>query len=138
MAGTIFYICDRKACDKCNEFCFHTTDITHAKNFIKSTNPLCITEYNYWEINEEDRIKELRLCKVNEEFGYFHCWEQYADVMAPGLTVGSHPGGQYYRVFGIVEFNDGIERVDPEKIKFVDEFNASLVAMNKIQEENDT
>ena len=54
--------------------------------------------------------KELRLCKVNEELGYFHCWEQYADVMAPGLTVGSHQGGQYYRVFGIVEFNDGIER----------------------------
>ena len=57
--------------------------------------------------------------------------------MAPGLTVGSHQGGQYYRVFGIVEFNDGIERVDPEKIKFVDEYNASLVAMNKIQKEND-
>ena len=81
--------------------------------------------------------KELRLCKVNEELGYFHCWEQYADVMDPGLTVGSHPGGQYHRVFGIVEFNDGIKRVGPEKIKFIDEYNASLVAMNKIQKEND-
>ena len=143
MDSTIFYICDREACDKCNEFCFHTTDITHAKNFIKSTNPLCITEYNYWENDEKDRMddedakKELRLCKVGKKIGYFHCWEQYADVMAPGLTVGSHQGGQYYRVFGIVEFNDGIERVDPEKIKFIDEYNASLVAMNKIQKEND-
>ena len=81
--------------------------------------------------------KELRLCKVNEELGYFHCWEQYADVISPGLAVGSHPGGQYYRVFGIVEFNDGIERVDAEKIKFIDEYNASLVSMNKIQKEND-
>ena len=76
--------------------------------------------------------KELRLCKVNEELGYFHCWEQYADVISPGLT-----GCQYSRVFGIVEFNDGIERVDPEKIKFIDEYNANLVAMNKIQKEND-
>ena len=24
--------------------------------------------------------KELRLCKVDKELGYFHCWEQYADV----------------------------------------------------------
>lgn len=80
--------------------------------------------------------KELRLCQVGKETGYFHCWEQYADVIAPGLTVGSHPGGQYSRVFGIVEFDDGIERVSPEKIKFVDEYNASLVAMNKIQKEN--
>lgn len=58
MAGTIFYICDRKACDKCNEFCFHTSDITHAKNFMKSTNPLRIAEYDYWEINEEDKIDD--------------------------------------------------------------------------------
>ena len=59
MAGTIFYICDRKACDKCNDFCFHTSDITHAKNFIKSTNPLRITEYDYWENDEKkDRMDD--------------------------------------------------------------------------------
>ena len=34
------------------------TDITHAKNFIKSTNPRCITEYNYWENDEKDRIDD--------------------------------------------------------------------------------
>lgn len=61
--------------------------------------------------------KELRLCKVGKETGYFHCWEQYSDVIAPGLTVGSHPGGQYSRVFGIVEFDDGVERVSAEKIE---------------------
>lgn len=35
--------------------------------------------------------------------------------------VGSNPGGQYSRVFGIVEFDDRIERVDPTKIQFIDE-----------------
>lgn len=38
--------------------------------------------------------KELRLCKVGKELGYFHCWEQYGDVIFPGIAVGSHPGGQ--------------------------------------------
>lgn len=57
--------------------------------------------------------KELRLCKIGKELGYFHCWEQYDDV--------SNPGGQYSRVFGIVEFDDRIERVDPTKIQFIDE-----------------
>ena len=52
--------------------------------------------------------KELRLCKVSKELGYFHCWEQYGDVIAPGLTIGSNPGGQYSRVFVFVEFDDGI------------------------------
>ena len=74
--------------------------------------------------------KELRLCKVNNELGYFHCWEQYSDVIAPGLTVGSHPGGQYSRTFGIIEFYDRIERVDPLKIQFVDEINNYLHIKN--------
>ena len=54
--------------------------------------------------------KELRLCKIGKELGYFHCWEQYTD-----------PGDQYSRVFGIVEFDDRIKRVDPTKIQFIDE-----------------
>ena len=70
--------------------------------------------------------KELRLCKVGKELGYFHCWEQYGDVISPGLMVGSHPGGQYSRVFGIIEFDDRIERVDPPKIQFVDEIHNFL------------
>ena len=81
--------------------------------------------------------KELRLCKVGKEFGYFHYWEQYADVIAPGLTAGSHPGGQYARVFGLVEFDDGLERVSPEKIKFIDEINAGLQALNKANQEEE-
>lgn len=70
--------------------------------------------------------KKLRLCKVDKELGYFHCWEQYGDVISPGLTIGSNPGGQYSRVFGIIEFDDRIERVDPSKIQFVDEIHNFL------------
>lgn len=66
---------------------------------------------------------------IDDKVGYFHCWEQYADIIAPGLIVGSHPGGQYARVFGIVEFGDGVERVDPSKIKFIDEGNAILYSL---------
>lgn len=31
----ILYICDRKACKRCNPECHHTTDIKHAYNFKK-------------------------------------------------------------------------------------------------------
>lgn len=96
--------------------------------------------------------KELRLCKIGKELGYFHCWEQYGDVIFPGIMVGSNPdeqysqvfgtvefddriervdqtqGGQYSRVFGIVEFDNRIERVDPTKIQFIDETHNYLHA----------
>lgn len=75
--------------------------------------------------------KELRECKVNKELGYFHCWEQYTDVITPGITIGSHLGGQYSRVLGIVEFDDRIERVDPSKIQFVDEVHNFLHCRKK-------
>ena len=92
-------------------------------------------------LNDITIKKELRLCKVGGEFGYFHCWEQYGDVIFPGLTVGSHPdpGGQYSRVFGIVEFYDQIERVDPTKIQFIDEAHDFLSAYSEMitgKEEN--
>lgn len=74
--------------------------------------------------------KELRLCKVGETLGYFHCWEQYNDVIFPGVMNGSEPCPtcQYSRVFGVVEFGDRIARVDLSKIKFVDETNNVLNA----------
>ena len=75
--------------------------------------------------------KELGLCKVGEEFGYFHCWEQYGDVIFPGLTVGSNPGGQYSRMFDIVEFDDRVMRIEPSKIKFVDEVHDFLHEYSK-------
>lgn len=82
-------------------------------------------------IGEFEITHEKRLCIVNEKHGYFHCWEPYATVMAPGLTIGSPPGGQFSQVYAIVEFADGVERVDPSKIKFVDEDNAQLAAWDK-------
>ena len=75
---------------------------------------------------------KTRICKVGDRAGYFHCWEHYADVLAPGLTIGSHPGGQFSRAYGIVEFQDGVERVDPSRIKFIDEDNASLKQLNEV------
>ena len=32
--------------------------------------------------------QERRLCKVNDQIGYFNCQENYADVVSPDLTVG--------------------------------------------------
>lgn len=35
----VAYLCDRKACEDCHpEFCDHTLDISHARNFIKDVN----------------------------------------------------------------------------------------------------
>lgn len=73
---------------------------------------------------------KTRSCTVDGESGYFHCWEQYADVIAPGLTIESQQGGQFSKIFGIVEFANRVERVDPYRIKFTDEKNAAL-SMNK-------
>lgn len=78
--------------------------------------------------------KELRLCKVGKELGYFHCWEQYGDIIFPGIMVGSNSGGQYSRVFGIVEFDNRIERIDPTKIQFIDETHDFLHAKKKYLE----
>lgn len=48
-----------------------------------------------------------RPCEVGNRHGYFHCWEQFS-------------GGQFSRIFGIVEFEEKVERVDPTQIKFLD------------------
>ena len=83
-------------------------------------------------LNDITVKKELRLCKVGEEFGYFHCWEQYGDVIFPGLMVGSNPGGQYSRVFGIVEFDDRVTRIEPSKIQFIDKAHDYLRAYSEM------
>ncbi len=78
---------------------------------------------------------ELRLCKVKSELGYFHCWEHFSKPVPAGLTVGSAPAGVISYISGIVEFDDGIRRVDPTEIKFCDEEHANLCALNKHQKE---
>ena len=78
---------------------------------------------------------ELRLCKVKDELGYFHCWEHYSKPVPAGLTIGSPPAGVISYVSGIVEFDDSVRRVDPTEIKFCDEEHATLCAFNKHQKE---
>ena len=74
---------------------------------------------------------ELRLCKVDGELGYFHCWEHYANVVDASSLRGGHPAGQISEVFGIVEFQNRVERVSPRRIKFYDEINATLTSMTE-------
>jgi hypothetical protein len=66
------------------------------------------------------------------------------DVVAPGIGIGSHPGGQISKTYGIVEFSDGILYVAPEKIKFIDEehmmlamFDANEKYVDSIKEATD-
>lgn len=73
-----------------------------------------------------------RLCKVDNRLGYFHCWEQYSTPLPASPMIGGAPAGIYSKVYGIVEFSDGVNRVDPTCIKFVDEENKILNDMNKM------
>ena len=74
---------------------------------------------------------ETRSCIVKGRPGLFHCWEHRSDVVDASPMIGGHPGGQISYVLGIVEFSDGVKRVDPTQIKFTDEDNAWLNDMEK-------
>ena len=56
------------------------------------------------------------------------------NVEFPMRLCEGHPAGQIGQVYGIVEFKDGVRRVDPVSIKFCDEENASLCALVKHNE----
>lgn len=58
-----------------------------------------------------------RLCTVGDRTGYFHCWEHYSTPIESGV---------HSKVFGIVEFSDGVKRFDPTDIHFCDEENEML------------
>lgn len=79
--------------------------------------------------------QERRLCKVKEEHGYFHAWENYSKPLSASPMIGGEPAGVFIKIFGIVEFEDGVRRVDPTEIKFCDEENEMLELYN---ERNDT
>lgn len=81
--------------------------------------------------------QERRLCKVNDELGYFHTWEQWANVLDASPLRGGHPGGQVGQVYGIVEFKDGVRRIDPTKIIFCDDTNAFLEGLEAHWKEGD-
>lgn len=69
---------------------------------------------------------ETRSCEVDGRPGYFQCWEQWSNVIDASPFIGGHPGGQVGQVYGIVEFSDGVKRIDPTRIKFADEENSLL------------
>lgn len=75
-------------------------------------------------------MSELRLCEVNGEIGYFHCWEHWSNVVDASPMIGGHPGGTVSTVCGIVEFSNGVQRIDPTEILFCDEKNAALNEIN--------
>lgn len=76
-----------------------------------------------------------RLCKVRDEYGYFQTWEYYAEPIREELFIGGAPAGMFSRVYGIVEFKDRVERVNPIDISFQDEENMSLWSYNKKEKE---
>ena len=80
---------------------------------------------------------EMRLCKVGDEIGYFHCFEQWANVVEASPLIGGHPAGQISQIHGIVEFADGVKRIDPTRIKFIDEENHRLYLMKNSSKGDD-
>lgn len=79
--------------------------------------------------------QERRLCKVKEETGYFHAWENYSKpLVAASPMIGGEPAGVFSKIFGIVEFEDGVRRIDPTEIKFCDEEHDMLSVFNKREE----
>lgn len=72
----VFYICDRKACDSCdNPNCKHTHKIEHAKNF-KSNKELGMNNGydDYWESEPEiANGSSYFLTPENEEVSLYEC-----------------------------------------------------------------
>lgn len=79
-----------------------------------------------------------RLCTVKGESGYFHTWEHYSKPLPASPFVGGEPAGVFGQVFGIVEFKDGIRRVDPTTIVFCDEENAALKVFEEKKKTHDS
>lgn len=78
---------------------------------------------------------ETRLCKVGEEYGYFHTWEQYSVPVPESPLIGGAPAGVVAQVFGIVEFADCVKRVQPDKIIFCDEQSDYLSQLNEVHDD---
>lgn len=75
--------------------------------------------------------QENRFCIVGNECGYFHTWEYWSEPMPASPMIGGTPAGVFSRVYGIVEFADGVRRVEITDIRFCDDENGALVDINK-------
>ena len=57
------------------------------------------------------------------------------EPIAPGIAVGSHPGGQLSYVAGIVEIEGGyVMRIHPSSIQFIDNKMAEYAFAEEAQE----
>lgn len=81
--------------------------------------------------------QETRFCKVNGKLGYWHCWEHYSQPLEASMLIGGAPDGIFSKVFGIVEFVDGVKRCDPTSIRFCDDDHALLCEMEKRKNEKE-
>lgn len=75
---------------------------------------------------------ETRLCMVKNEIGYFHTWEHYSKPVEASLLIGGAPAGIFSRVYGIVEFTNGVRRIDPDDICFCDDHYSQLCLMQRM------
>ena len=77
---------------------------------------------------------ERRLCTVNGEYGYFHCWGERPCTYIKGV-------GSTSEIIAVIEFEDRVACIYPWEVKFVDEENHELHWMNeheqKRKEKND-
>lgn len=81
--------------------------------------------------------QETRLCEVKGKYGYFHTWEHYSKPVEASPLVGGAPAGVISQVFGIVEFEVGVQRVQPYDIKFLDETSEFLHLLNEREKEKE-
>lgn len=83
--------------------------------------------------------QHTRSCMVEGRPGVFHLWEQYSQPVQDSPMIEGPPAGVVSYVNGIVEFADGVKRVDPCYIEFTDEEHAALCAHEKwLAERNET
>lgn len=74
----------------------------------------------------------LRLVEVNGRPGYFLHWEDYSyPFITANMGEGDYPPGWMKQTYALIEFSDGVERVDPTDVKFVDDINESLAPFEK-------
>lgn len=73
--------------------------------------------------------KSTRLCTVGDRIGYFHTWEHYSKPIEASILIGGAPTGVFSCILAIVEFPNGVERVDPTLVRFCDENNSILRSM---------
>ena len=74
---------------------------------------------------------DKHLCVVGEKTGHFHMREQYSMPVQASILKGGSPGEVVSRVYGIVEFDDSVRRVEPTAIIFCDKDNSLLRVFNK-------